>query len=182
MAKPTEGQQVSPKSKSLGLRPPDEWKVTLGSVWRKTRLEGVPMKMPSGNVALVRNVPADIFVKEDFPAGLTSLVADLIQSSEEKEMQESLRDKLEKEDPIQWFRNYVEMLDIVARLALVNPKVVAVATADDEITIADIDLDDKEALYALLGMPASQLESFCREQTENVEPLEAVEGDAPSPE
>jgi len=145
-------------------------KISSGAAMRKTRLEGVAMRLPSGWVVAIRNVPiAALMVKGWFSDPLTSVVHEIL-GGDERKLNKISTDRL--------IEGQAAMEDLVCRLAVVNPRIVDTPQADDEISIDDLSTNDKRAIFNVIYKPAEVLarESFREEQTKPLEPL--AEGQA----
>jgi len=146
-------------SRKNGLEP------TTGSLWRRPREQGVVVELPSGNKARLRPVPLDLLILSGkLPDLLTPLAA---QSLWNEQVSENLVDQ------VQMVKGYAELVNIVVRVAMLDPKVVDNPQAEDELALEDIDFSDKQAIFQLAYQPASVLEKFRDQQ---VRSLEAVSG------
>jgi hypothetical protein len=129
---------------------------------RKIRDEGMPFELPSGLVVQVRNVPiADFLTRGGIPDSLAPLVAEMING----------KANLDKLDANKAMLAQMEMTDAVCRVAIVTPRIVDDPKKDDEISLKELDEEDKGALMGLLGLPARKLEPFCHQQTRTLERL-----------
>lgn len=131
---------------------------TSGKQWRRHREEGVPFTLPSGHTAYIRSVgPEMMFRLGKLPTPLRNFFAQVILEPGTK----SLATPTEAEQA----EALLDIYDAYCRCALVNPRIVDNPTADDEIAIDDLTLEDKMAVYALAQEPMRHLENFREEQT-----------------
>jgi hypothetical protein len=141
--------------------------VTSGKQWRKRREEGVEIKFPTtNNIARIRPLDVDFFIKQ-------GRIHNLLESA----VFENLTGKeitAYTEDEITAFTTTLDFLDEVARACFVSPKIVDEPTADDEISVKDVTLDEKYFLFGLLVRPAQALDSFRPEQTGDVASVAAA--------
>lgn len=152
---------------------------TNAKVWREKasdmREKGVRVTLPSGMVAYVRNLPlASVMVAYgSIPDTLTPLVTEMIGGG--------VTDKsIEQYGLVKVMEASMLFNDAITKLALVSPRIVEHPVEDDEISIEDIDDEDKEWLLGVLRLPASKLARFCQEQTRLMELLDAEQGDEPT--
>lgn len=126
---------------------------TSGNTWRKAR-EGITLTLPSGNVAMIRPVGMDHYLKWGrIPNFVLPTILRAFDEPGEHEFPraESLEEK----------REWLKFLDDLARVSFISPRVVEGAAAeDDEINVDDIAYEDKRLLVEFLGRPAEVLASF----------------------
>lgn len=132
--------------------------VTTGKQWRRVREEGLEVVLPSGNIARVRNVSFDLFLRIGrIPDSLTPIVvAALNGRGLDLPPVETMEDAMKN----------IDFLDGVARSAFVSPRIVDTPQTDDEIALEDVELEDKLALVGLLGLAARELAPFCQKQNQ----------------
>ncbi len=151
---------------------------TLGKKWRDARK--AELLLPSGNVAIVRNVPLSTFLLSGggVPESLLPIVQNVIKTLESPEG--NVRDAVvNKEASVpELLKTSMELMNRVCELAFVSPRIVANPTADDEISIDDVDDLDKEMLLNLFGMSARELEPFCKASSELM--ADVLAGEVPS--
>ena len=95
------------------------------------------------------------------PDALTSFVMDGLDDEIEDAEAETIR--IARENPIEW----LDYIDAVVATAFVMPRIVDNPSADDEISIDDVEKGDKEYVAGLVFMPASQLARFLEGQSES---------------
>ena len=148
--------------------------------WKQKIAAGMPLTLPSGLEARVRNIPLREFMRSGaIPDSLTPVVMELIQGEA----------KLEKHGMNTLYEAQTQMQRAVTRMALVSPRIVDDPQGDDELSIDDMEEEDMEVLMGLLGRSARELEPFCQEQNESMAALQAgttlpetsVAGDQPEP-
>jgi hypothetical protein len=148
-------------------------RVTSGKVWRQARERGIEVTFRSGHTARIRPIGLDLLVRTGrVPSILESYVVQMIErGSGELPTEATLQDEAV------WF----DFLDCLCELAFVAPRVVAEPMADDEISVADIDLSDKMELWEVLGAPARLLADHFRSKQESpVAAVAASEAHAPT--
>lgn len=135
---------------------------------RRTREEGLEITLPSGLSARIRAVGVDTFLMSGhIPDSLTPIIAEAVNTGIAQ---------LPELDTVQATRDYLQLLDALAKTAFVSPKVVDRPQADNEISPEDIDVGDKMWVLGFLGRPADALKSFRQEQTANVAGVGDAEG------
>lgn len=147
--------------------------VTSGKEWRKKAREGELIDLPSGNTARVRNVPISLFFTQapSMNNSLMSVVGEFINRKESDDQKKAIENLIEAKA-----KEFFEFVDVVCKLAFVSPRIVeGEPQGDDEIGVSDLDDADKMAVIQLLGMPAEQLEPFCKEFSKNVGTLQQLQ-------
>ena len=143
----------------------DGLKPTSGTEWREAA--SVVLRLPSGRVARVRAVGPDVVLRHgNLPDSLTALVAQIMDGEEVQPDPQTL-DEL---------RGFAEFLDIVCQCAMVDPRVVAEPTKDNEIGFDDLDWPDKVFLMGMVGASTRSLENFREEQADAVDAVVSTEG------
>lgn len=141
----------------------DELQPTEGRVWRAPREKGITVKLPSGNVARIRPVGMDLVVRVGYiPGVLANTIVGMIETGHGEPPTSA-----DLEEEKEWFR----FLDCLCELAFVAPRIVKEPQADDEISIDDVELQDKMAIWRVLGAPARALVDYFQRQAQ---PVEAV--------
>jgi hypothetical protein len=134
--------------------------ITLGKMWRKSREEGYVISLPSGNSAKLRPISLDLLVMHGkIPDMLTPIAAKSLwveTSTEEIGRERDLSAK------------YIELINLIVPLAMIDPKVVESPQADDEISLEDLDFMDKLAIFNLVTQPADMLRSFRDQQIQRL--------------
>ena len=114
--------------------------VTLGSQWRQPREAGVPIRLPSGNVASIRSVGLDLVIRLGrVPDVLTPVIVDVVKGQGEGDLAGALHTMKD-------VQAVMEFLNAVVELCFVEPRIVDKPQAEDEISLGDVDWDDKWAV------------------------------------
>jgi hypothetical protein len=130
---------------------------------RKQAEEGVEIEFPSGNRARVRNVGIQFFLENGgIPDSLSGIVAHLINGQDAQKL-DADADKI--------VRASIVMQNAVAKCAFISPRVVDNPKGEGEISVDDIDEEDKMFILGLLGLPARKLEPFRQECEATLERL-----------
>ena len=138
-------------------------KVTLGKAWRKAREEGEAVALPSGNVARIRPVALDVLLTSgNLPDLLSPIAAKTLWTEVDTD---------QIADMAETAIGMAELVNIVCQASFVEPRIVDEATADDEITLEDIDFLDKTSVFQLATQPAEVLRRFRQQQEGNVDPV-----------
>jgi hypothetical protein len=144
--------------------------VTSGAKWRERRENGVLMEFPmTGNIARIRPLDMDFFLKQ-------GRVHNILEGAVFEELTEKEVTAL-SESEFEAFQRTLDFLNEVVRHCFVEPKIVDDPKADNEISIADITLDEKYFLFGLLVRPAQALERFRPKQAGNVASVAAAKID-----
>lgn len=110
--------------------------VTTGREWRKQREEGELETLPSGNVARLRKLSLSSLLKRGkIPDPLSGMV------------QRMMTGQKEVADTWEAFQGMLGLLEFICREAFLEPRIVDEPQADDEISMEDVDFDDR--LYVL---------------------------------
>ena len=144
--------------------------VTSGKQWRKTREQGIPMVMPSGNVAAIRPLGVSVLLKTGkIPDFLIGVISDAVMGvAVEKRRKFDINDT-EKLSAL------FEFQDAIAEDMFASPRIVSQPQADDEISIDDVALEDKAWLLQFIGAPIAALERFRLQQKVDVDAVGDVE-------
>lgn len=145
--------------------------VTPPSEWRRQSQEGVLIRLISGNVARIRPVNTDTFLKAGhIPNSLIPVVEDLFINGSSAPQRKTVDDYLAQD---------VAILDAFIKTCFVEPRVVdEVTDPDREITPADVSDADKNDLMSYLGRPASELARF---HPLEAEPVDRLDGESEQP-
>lgn len=144
------------------------YKPTLGAAWRKPREEGYVVELPSGNCARLRPVSLDVLIMQgQLPDLLTPIAAKMLWADTQTD---AIADQLELA------KGYTELVHYTVKASVLEPKIVDVPQADDEVSLEDIDFADKTAIFQLATQPSEVLRRFRRKQAGDVEPLSDGEG------
>lgn len=139
---------------------PSELKVTSAGEWRKMREEGILYPLPSGKVAKLRPVGIEELVRRGrIPDQLTSLAATTV-----------WKDSPSYEHVSAMGKGAVEFLNIIVEAAFLEPKVSSSDELQDgEISIDDVELLDKQAVFQFVLAPTVALYHFRAQQRANVD-------------
>ena len=139
--------------------------MTTGSAWRAQSTATAITTLPlSGLNVEVGRVHLDaLLLAGQIPDVLTPVVADMLWST--------IGQGQGKEAEIQGTKDFFELVNIVVKAALVNPRIVDTPTADDEIAITDIDFGDRLIIFQLARQPVSVLFRFRQGQAPTVDPV-----------
>jgi hypothetical protein len=153
---------------------------TKGSDWRKPREEGFVLALPSGNAARIRPVALDVLLRNgEIPDLLTPFVAQMVYSGVDTDELDKL---LSPEKLTEQSGEMLELIDAVVTAAFVEPRIVADPQADDEISIADVELADRGTVFSLAVLPANDLRRFLERQTSDMELVQDGDGNGSAPE
>lgn len=153
---------------------------TRGTDWRRPREEGFTLELPSGNVARIRPVALDVLLRNgDVPDLLTPWVAKTIYEGVDTDELDKL---LSVDTLVEQSEGMLALIDAICAAAFVEPRIVEDPQADDEIAIADVELQDRGAVFSLAVLPAQALRSFLERQAAGVAPVPDGDGDGPAAE
>jgi len=148
---------------------------TKGTDWRKPREEGFLLDLPSGNVVRIRPVALDVLLRQgEIPDLLTPFVAKMVYQGVDTDELDSL---LSAEKLTEQSTEMLVLIDAVVTAAFLEPRIVAEPQADDEISIADVELADRGTVFSLAVLPANELRRFLERQAASVEPVPDGDGD-----
>jgi len=149
-----------------------ERQVTPAAAWRKPRLEGYTVTLPSGNTVRLRPVALDMLI-------LTGKLPDLLTPIAARSLWvDTNADAIGKE--VELARGFTELVNIVVPAALLEPCMVDDPQADNEIGPNDMDFADKLAVFQLATQPAEVLRQFREQQTGSLATLSNGDGDRPT--
>ena len=153
-------------------------KPVTGKDWRKLREEGFMYLLPSAEIWVrLRPVALDVLMLAGkVPDTLTPLAASVLWEPRLYTSDEA-KALLEK---IEAIRERVELINIVCRAGMAEPRIVDDPQYDDEISPDDLDFVDKFTIYQLVTQPAGWLHRFRAEQTPDVELVPDDENDMPA--
>jgi len=137
---------------------------TKGSDWRRPRVEGETVRLPSGNVAVLRPVALDhLIISGKLPDLLTPIAAKSLWTE---------TDTATIADQVETAKGFAELVNLIVPAALLLPRVVDNAQDDDdEIELADIEFADKVAIFQLSTGGSTVLRTFREQQEKHVEPV-----------
>jgi len=143
---------------------------TSGKTWRKVREEGIEITLISGNVAAIRPLDVDFFIREGrVPDFLASTVNAIIDGTPTE-----LPDIERAEKNVQ---EWMPFLNRMVTASFVSPRIVENPTQDDEISIDDVRYLDKLMLYRLFLRPVAALRTFREKTAQPVAPVDAAKDD-----
>lgn len=143
--------------------------ISSGKAMREARedvQQGVPLILPSGWTVRVKAISLEACVKLGYiPDGLTSYVVDAFNGKiPSAEAVEEIKNLAEAKQELEYWEH-------LCRHCLVEPRIVDNPQADDEISIDDLELVDKQHIAAVVLRPANMLRSFCEQQNAFMEHL-----------
>lgn len=139
-----------------------DFNISSGKAMRQAResvQDGVPLILPSGFTVRVKAISLATCVKLGYiPDGLTQHVVDAFNGKiAEADAVEEIKDLAEAKEELGYWEH-------LCRHCLVEPRVVDDPQADDEISIEDLELVDKQHIAAVVLRPANMLRPFCEQQ------------------
>lgn len=154
-------------------------RATAGSAWREPRQAGVPVQLPSGNIARLRPVEPQALLKQgEIIDILTPLVAKMLfqgADASAETIAQVIGDATAGDDnPAQLqeaatrLADLERVCDIVCKTAFVDPRVVDDPQAENEIAPDDIELADKVHVFTLALRGAAALRHFRHEPNGDV--------------
>lgn len=144
----------------------EELKPTLGKQLRQMREQGVVLPFPSGNNYRVRVVgAANLLRRGSLPNVLLSFVTDAIYHGVTAEKIDAFMSLQDKE---QYAKEFLDSLQICCEEVFLEPRIVDKPTKDDEISIADLVLQDQAWAFDLAFGFARELRPFRHEQESDV--------------
>ena len=165
-------------------------RATAGSAWREPRQQGIPVELPSGNIARIRPVEPQALLKQgEIIDILTPLVAKMLFQGADATAEtiaqvlgEAVTTDADGDNTAQLkeaagkLADLERVCDIVCKAAFVDPRVVDDPQADNEIGPDDIELADKIHVFTLALRGAAALRHFRYEPRADVEPVSDSEG------
>jgi hypothetical protein len=147
-------------------------KPTPASQWKKASA-GVPLEVPSGNTALVRNSGMQVFLTKGLiPNSLLPIVRQAMSGKQpEINLEEITEDQLQ---------DMITLFDAVVVHCVVEPRVLPIPAEDnmrlaDVLYVDEVDFDDKMFIFQWVVGGTRDLEQFRKEQAAS---LESVRGGA----
>lgn len=156
---------------------------TSGSEWRKPREEGFDITLPSGNVARLRPVALHALLEAGkIPTPLVNLAAEVIWTSESSQMNRLVKDtngeitaaelqNIQKNVP-----EWLPLAHIVCEASFVSPRIVDKPEGDDEISLADLEINDITWVWRLANKGAALLRGFRDRQARDVADVHDLHG------
>jgi hypothetical protein len=138
-----------------------EVKSTPAATWRRERIQGYPVTLPSGNIAILQNVPLDQLLESgDIPDILTPIASRALWSD---------TDSNELAKDVELHRKFMDLIGIIIPMSMISPKVVLNPNPEkEEISLDDIDFNDKVAIFNLAIQPAAVLKNFRKVQEKSM--------------
>lgn len=154
----------------------EQLRPTPGADWRRQSTATAVTTLPlSGLNVEVGRVHLDaLLLSGKIPDVLTPVVADMLWST--------IGQGQGKEEEIQGTKDFFALVNIVVKASLVSPRVVDTPTADDEISVDDIEFGDRLIIFQLARQPATVLFRFRQEQVADVDALPESEAVQPATE
>lgn len=122
--------------------------ITSGKEWRR----GVEIELPSKKTALLRPFDFQILLRrKNVPDSLMPYISDLMDGD---------TSKLSHVATFEQKRDLNNLIDLVCSCMFVNPRIVDEPKADDEISLDDLEIDDKNFVWMMVGLGAEQMRSF----------------------
>lgn len=144
----------------------DQNTITSGRAWRQPREEGFVKALPSGNVARLRPVDMSaLLASGEIPDILTPLAVSTIMDGADTEKLANPEDLAEHTSEM------IRFFNLVCKAAFLEPRIVDDPQGDDEISIEDVELQDRSFVYALATQPAEVLRTFRLRETPDVDPV-----------
>lgn len=134
-------------------------KPTPAKEWRRVREEGVVLTLSSGKVVRLRPVQLDrMLMRGEIPDMLTPIAASLLWE-DETATERSDKDKYTN------LVKYTELMDVIISAALIEPKLaLSGEPKEDEITLEDIELQDRIEIMQLALQSTEVLKKFRQQQ------------------
>lgn len=132
---------------------------TSAKEWKKSPRQGIELEVPSGNVALVRRVGMQAFLRKGMiPNSLRELAFRAIRSGTVPEMTVAEMNEVQ-------IQELLEMIDGVVVYSVVEPAVAPVPADEDDrdddiLYVDEIDLDDKMFVFQFACGGTTDLGSF----------------------
>lgn len=146
----------------------DTLQPTSPSQWQRGRLE----TLPSGNVARLRSVGLEYFVRSgNIPDALTPAIAE--EAGESQPQPLSQREIL---------RQHMQLQDMILCAAFLEPRVVMGEASADEMYVGDIDPEDAQFVFGKYTTLLQRVEPFRQEQEAGLPSVETEPSDAPASE
>lgn len=148
-------------------------KPTTATEWKKKSAQGVPLQVPSGNTALVRNPGMEVFLRKGLvPNSLMPLVR---QGMTGKELDVKAEDITDDQ-----LNDLVSLFDAVTCYCVIDPPVAPVPAQESErdpetLYVDEVDFEDKQFIFQWAVGGTRDVEQFRKEQAASVD---AVRGGA----
>lgn len=162
------GGRVTPKKAT----PEENETPTPISGWKKSS-EGSPLRVPSGNTAIVRNPGMQVFVSQGMiPNSLMGPIQEALHNGKRPDMS-----KLEVNE--QTLKDMLELADAVVMFCVVDPKVTSNKDATGEILpleardadklyVDEVDVEDKMFIFQYAVGGTRDIERFRKESAESL--------------
>lgn len=147
---------------------------TSGKAWRRSRLAGELVKLPSGNVARLRRPDLlDMVMSGQVPDSLTPIVEKAFFEAPDEQSREETGRAFVQEAGLAGFN---ELLRLICQAAFLEPHIMDDPQAEDEISYGDLDFADKMFVFTWAAGEVADLEKFPTEPDGGVEPVHVGEG------
>lgn len=161
-------------------------KPTPAADWRRPREEGYTVELLTGKVATLRPVALDVLLAEgEIPNMLRGLATqtlwegppDLGDPEGDKEARRRWYDEMAEIMP-----DTMRLYNLICKAAFLHPKVVDDPQGDDEISVEDIEVNDKMLVFQVVTQGVQTLRKFRDGQAAGLEPVSDGDEDEPAPE
>lgn len=162
-------------------------RTTSGADWREPRRQGIPVQLPSGNIARLRPVePQRLLAQGEIIDILTPLVAQMLLQGADASLATieavigdvagAEADSAQLQEAAKKLADLERVCDIVCKAAFVEPAVVDNPQGDNEMAPDDIELQDKIHVLTLALRGAAALRHFRYEPQPDVGAIPDGEG------
>ena len=163
-------------------------RATSGSAWREPRQAGVPVQLPSGNIARLRPVEPQALLKQgEIIDILTPLVAKMLFQGADATAETIAQvigdatagtddNSVQLQEAVARLADLERVCDLVCKAAFVAPLIVDEPTTENEIAPDDIELADKIHVFTLALRGAAALRHFRYEPSADVESVPNEQG------
>jgi hypothetical protein len=143
---------------------------TSGREWRKAREEGYVITLPSGNAIRLRSIALDtLILSGKLPDLLTPVAARSLWTFD---------DGGAIADETEMAKNYAELIHLIVRAGVIEPRIVENPEADDEISMDDLEFNDKVFIFNACIAPAAALQNFRDKQATGLDAVHNGKGDS----
>lgn len=168
-------------NKSPQKRSPSSETPTPASQWKKASQSGAPLRVPSGNTALVRSVGMQFFLaKGIIPNSLMPMVMDALNKGKPPQLKSDVLNDQEK------LKDILKMVDEICIYCVIEPALTPswdsdgteISPADrdaDVLYVDEVDLDDKMFIFQYVVGGTKDIETFRKQLESGVESLQPRE-------
>lgn len=147
----------------------NEKQVTTATEWRKARVEGEVVTLPSGKAARLRTMSLlRLLERGTIPDALSGIIGEMMGG------------KKQVANTLETFQDLSELMALVCQLSFVYPKIVDDPKEDDEISIEDVAYDDQFFVFNFSQREISLLQPFRQERQGDVEDISDSDGVQPA--